>query len=110
MSCSSWSRSNLSIQQSRYLFNNSDLAQFIEELKTINPKACVAVKVPVVPGIGIIAVGIAKADADIIYLTGFDGGTGAARQHSLRYVGLPAEIGVVEAHWALSEFWFARES
>jgi glutamate synthase (NADPH/NADH) large chain len=85
------------------IYSIEDLAQFIEELKTINPKARVAVKVPVVPGIGIIAVGIAKADADIIYLTGYDGGTGAARAHSLRYVGLPAEIGIVEAHRALSE-------
>jgi glutamate synthase (NADPH/NADH) large chain len=85
------------------IYSIEDLAQFIEELKTINPKARVAVKVPVIPGIGIIAVGIAKADADIIYLTGYDGGTGAARAHSLRYVGLPAEIGVVEAHRALSE-------
>jgi glutamate synthase (NADPH) large chain len=85
------------------IYSIEDLAQFIEELKTINPKARVAVKVPVVPGIGIIAVGIAKADADIIYLTGYDGGTGAARSHSLRYVGLPAEVGVVDAHRALSE-------
>ncbi len=85
------------------IYSIEDLAQFIEELKTTNPKARVAVKVPVVPGIGIIAVGIAKADADIIYLAGYDGGTGAARQHSLRYVGLPAEVGVVEAHRALSE-------
>ena len=85
------------------IYSIEDLAQFIEELKTINPKARVAVKVPVIPGIGIIAVGIAKADADIIYLTGYDGGTGAARSHSLRYVGLPAEIGVVEAHRALGE-------
>ncbi len=85
------------------IYSIEDLAQFIEELKTTNPKARVAVKVPVVPGIGIIAVGIAKADADIIYLAGYDGGTGAARQHSLRYVGLPAEIGVVEAHRALTE-------
>ncbi|MEO5886177.1 MAG: glutamate synthase-related protein [Anaerolineales bacterium] len=85
------------------IYSIEDLAQFIEELKTINPKARVAVKVPVVPGIGIIAIGIAKADADIIYLTGYDGGTGAARQHSLRYVGLPAEIGIVDAHRALTE-------
>lgn len=85
------------------IYSIEDLAQFIEELKTINPKARVAVKIPVVPGIGIIAVGVAKADADIIYLTGFDGGTGAARQHSLRHVGLPAEIGIVEAHYALTE-------
>jgi glutamate synthase (NADPH/NADH) large chain len=85
------------------IYSIEDLAQFIEELKTINPKARVAVKVPVVPGIGIIAVGIAKADADIICLTGYDGGTGAARSHSLRYVGLPAEIGIVDAHRALTE-------
>ena len=85
------------------IYSIEDLAQFIEELKTANPKARVAVKVPIVPGIGIIAVGIAKADADIIYLSGFDGGTGAARQHSIRHVGLPAEIGVIEAHHALTE-------
>jgi glutamate synthase (NADPH/NADH) large chain len=85
------------------IYSIEDLAQFIEELKTINPKARVAVKVPVVPGIGIIAIGIAKADADIIYLTGYDGGTGAARSHSLRHVGLPAEIGIVDAHRALTE-------
>ena len=85
------------------IYSIEDLAQFIEELKTANPKARVAVKVPVVPGIGIISVGIAKAGADIINLTGYDGGTGAARQHSLRHVGLPAEIGVVEAHKFLTE-------
>jgi glutamate synthase (NADPH/NADH) large chain len=85
------------------IYSIEDLSQFIEELKTANPKARVAVKVPVVPGIGIIALGIAKADADIIYLSGFDGGTGAARKHSLRHVGLPAEIGVVETHRALTE-------
>ena len=85
------------------IYSIEDLAQFIEELKTINPKARVAVKVPVVPGIGIIAVGVAKADADIICLTGYDGGTGAARSHSLRYVGLPAEIGIVDAQRALTE-------
>ncbi|KAA3647718.1 MAG: glutamate synthase [Chloroflexi bacterium] len=84
------------------IYSIEDLAQFIEELKTANPKARVAVKVPVVPGIGIIAVGIAKAGADIINLAGYDGGTGAARMHALKYVGLPAEIGVVEAHRELS--------
>ncbi len=83
------------------IYSIEDLAQFIEELKTANPKARVAVKVPVVPGIGVIAVGIAKAGADIINLTGYDGGTGAARAHSLQHVGLPVDIGVVEAHRAL---------
>ena len=85
------------------IYSIEDLAQFIEELKTANPKARVAVKVPVVPGIGIIAVGVAKAGADIINLTGYDGGTGAARLHSIRHVGLPAEIGVAEAHRALTQ-------
>ena len=83
------------------IYSIEDLAQFIEELKTCNPKARVAVKVPVVPGIGVICVGIAKAGADIINLTGYDGGTGAARAHSIRHVGLPAEIGLVEAHRTL---------
>lgn len=85
------------------LYSIEDLAQLIEELKTANPHAKVSVKIPVVPGVGVIAVGIAKAGADIINITGFEGGTGAARMHSLRHVGLPAEIGVWMAHRALSE-------
>lgn len=75
----------------------------IHELKTANDKAKVAVKVPVVPNIGTIAVGVAKAGADIITLSGFDGGTGAARIHALSHVGLPVEIGVKAAHNALLE-------
>jgi len=59
------------------------------------------VKVPVVPDIGVIAVGIAKSGADIVTLSGYDGGTGAARQHALRRAGLPVEIGVTQAHRAL---------
>ncbi|PJF40634.1 MAG: glutamate synthase [Phototrophicales bacterium] len=85
------------------LYSIEDLAQLIDELKTANPKARVSVKLPVVPGIGIIAVGVAKAGADIITLTGYDGATGAARVHALRHVGLPAEIGVWLAHRALIE-------
>jgi glutamate synthase (NADPH/NADH) large chain len=91
----------LSPSNNHDIYSIEDLAQFIEELKTCNPRVKVAVKIPVVPGIGVIAVGVAKANADIINITGYDGGTGAARQHSLKYVGLPAEIGVVEAHRAL---------
>jgi glutamate synthase (NADPH/NADH) large chain len=83
------------------IYSIEDLAQFISELKTANPDARVAVKVPVVSGIGTIAIGIAKAGADIITLSGFDGGTGAARTHALKYVGLPCEVGVYEAHRAL---------
>ncbi|HVU09826.1 MAG TPA: glutamate synthase-related protein [Phototrophicaceae bacterium] len=85
------------------LYSIEDLAQLIDELKTANPTAKVSVKIPVVPGVGIIAVGVAKAGADIINITGYEGGTGAARAHSLRHVGLPAEIGLWQAHRALIE-------
>ncbi|WP_419096121.1 glutamate synthase-related protein [Rossellomorea pakistanensis] len=85
------------------IYSIEDLAQMIHELKTANDQAKVAVKVPVVPNIGTIAVGIAKAGADIITLSGFDGGTGAARIHALQHVGLPVEIGVKSAHNALIE-------
>ncbi|GGE78251.1 glutamate synthase-related protein [Priestia taiwanensis] len=85
------------------IYSIEDLAQMISELKTANDKAKVAVKVPVVPNIGTIAVGIAKAGADFINISGFDGGTGAARIHALSHVGLPVEIGVKAAHNALLE-------
>ena len=85
------------------IYSIEDLAQLVDELKTANPQARVAVKVPVVPGIGTIAVGIAKSGADIITLSGYDGGTGAARTHALKHVGLPADIGIVEAHRALMQ-------
>jgi glutamate synthase (NADPH/NADH) large chain len=85
------------------LYSIEDLAQLIDELKTANPHARVIVKVPVVPGIGTIAIGIAKAGADVITMSGYDGGTGAARQHALRRAGLPCEIGTVLAHHALTE-------
>lgn len=85
------------------IYSIEDLAQMVHELKTANDKAKVAVKVPVVPNIGTIAVGVAKAGADIITLSGFDGGTGAARIHALQHVGLPVEIGVKAAHNALLE-------
>jgi len=83
------------------LYSIEDLAQLIDELKTANPEAKVSVKIPVVPGVGIIAVGVAKAGANIITITGYTGGTGAARAHALRHVGLPAEIGIWLAHRAL---------
>ncbi|HBI03571.1 MAG TPA: glutamate synthase, partial [Paenibacillaceae bacterium] len=85
------------------IYSIEDLAQMITELKTANAQAKVCVKVPIVPNIGTIAVGIAKAGADYITLSGFDGGTGAARVHAIQHVGLPAEIGVKAAHTALIE-------
>ena len=84
------------------IYSIEDLAQIIEELRTANPRARISIKVPAVAGIGTIAMGIAKAGADIITISGYDGGTGAARKHAIKFVGLPAEIGVREAHRALS--------
>lgn len=85
------------------IYSIEDLAQIITELKTANPTARVSVKIPVTSGVGTIAVGIAKAGADIVNLSGFEGGTGAAREHAKRHVGLPVEIGVFHAHHALLE-------
>ncbi len=91
----------LSPSNNHDLYSIEDLAQLIEELKTVNPEARISVKCPCVPGIGVIAVGIVKAGADIINLSGYDGATGAARKHAIQNVGLPAEIGVAQAHRAL---------
>ncbi len=85
------------------LYSIEDLAELIDELKTVNPDLRVSVKVPVVPNVGTIGLGIAKAGADIITLSGFEGGTGAARQHALRHVGLPSDIGTRLVHRALME-------
>jgi len=85
------------------LYSIEDLAELIDELKTANPDVRVSVKVPVVPNIGTISVGIAKAGADMITLSGFEGGTGAARSHALRHVGLPSDIGTRAVHLALME-------
>ncbi|BDV44895.1 glutamate synthase [Geotalea uraniireducens] len=83
------------------IYSIEDLAQLVEELRTANPQARISVKVPAVAGIGTIALGVAKAGADIVTVSGYDGGTGAARKHAIKFVGLPAEIGVAEAHQAL---------
>jgi glutamate synthase (NADPH/NADH) large chain len=93
----------LSPSNNHDIYSIEDLAQVIAELKTANPHARVSVKIPAVPFIGPIATGIAKAHADIIAISGYDGGTGAARKHALRHVGMPVEIGVKEAHRALTK-------
>jgi len=85
------------------IYSIEDLAQIVEELRTANPHARISVKVPSVAGIGTISLGIAKAGADIITISGYDGGTGAARRHAVKFVGFPLEIGVREAHCALVE-------
>ncbi|WP_339060185.1 glutamate synthase-related protein [Tepidibacillus marianensis] len=85
------------------IYSIEDLAQIVSELKIANRFAKVIIKVPVVPNIGTIAVGIAKAGADVISLSGYDGGTGAARAHAIQHVGLPVEIGVKATHTSLIE-------
>jgi len=83
------------------IYSIEDLAQLIFDLKQINPKAKIAVKLVSTAGVGTIAAGVAKAYADKIIISGGDGGTGAAPIGSIRFAGNPWELGLVEAHNAL---------
>lgn len=85
------------------IYSIEDLCQIITELKIANPEARISVKIPVTSGVATIAVGVAKAGAHIVNISGFEGGTGAAREHAKKYVGLPVEIGVTQAHHGLVE-------
>ena len=78
------------------------MAQLIYDLKQINPKARVGVKLVASSGIGTIAAGVAKAKADIILISGHNGGTGATPQSSVKYVGIPWEMGLTEANQVLT--------
>lgn len=84
------------------IYSIEDLAQLIYDLKQINPNARVCVKLVARSGVGTIAAGVAKAKADIILIAGHNGGTGASPQTSIKYAGLPWEIGLAEAHQVLS--------
>ena len=77
------------------------MAQLIHDLKAVNPGKPVSVKLVAVDNIGTIAVGVAKAGADVIEIDGIDGGTGAAMVSSKEHAGLPSEMGLAEAHQAL---------
>jgi glutamate synthase (ferredoxin) len=83
------------------IYSIEDLAQLIHDLKAVNPGKPVSVKLVAVENIGTIAVGVAKAGADIIEIDGIDGGTGAAMVSSKEHAGLPSEMGLAEAHQAL---------
>jgi glutamate synthase (NADPH/NADH) large chain len=83
------------------IYSIEDLAQLIFDLKQVNSKALVSVKLVSEPGVGTIAVGVAKAYADLITISGHDGGTGASPLSSIRYAGSPWELGLSEAHQAL---------
>ncbi|MTI10475.1 glutamate synthase large subunit [Curvivirga aplysinae] len=84
------------------IYSIEDLAQLIYDLKQINPDASVCVKLVARAGIGTIAAGVAKAHADSIMISGHSGGTGASPQTSIKYAGLPWEMGLAEAHQVLS--------
>ena len=84
------------------IYSIEDLAQLIYDLKQINPKARVGVKLVASSGVGTIAAGVAKAKADIILISGHNGGTGATPQTSVKYVGIPWEMGLTEANQVLT--------
>ncbi|KZY30148.1 glutamate synthase large subunit [Oleiphilus sp. HI0068] len=83
------------------IYSIEDLAQLIFDLKQVNPKALVSVKLVSEPGVGTIAAGVAKAYADLITVSGYDGGTAASPLTSIRYAGSPWELGLSEAHQTL---------
>ncbi|WP_112321017.1 glutamate synthase large subunit [Oceanibium sediminis] len=84
------------------IYSIEDLAQLIYDLKQINPRAKVCVKLVSQSGVGTIAAGVAKAKADVILVSGHNGGTGASPQTSIKYAGLPWEMGISEAHQVLA--------
>ena len=85
------------------IYSIEDLAQLIFDLKNANKSARISVKLVSESGVGTIAAGVAKAGAQVVLISGYDGGTGAAPQSSIHNAGLPWEIGLAEAHQALIE-------
>ena len=83
------------------IYSIEDLAQLIFDLKQVNPQALISVKLVSRPGVGTIAAGVAKAYADLITISGYDGGTAASPLTSIRYAGSPWELGLSETHQTL---------
>jgi glutamate synthase (NADPH/NADH) large chain len=83
------------------IYSIEDLAELIFDLKNANPRARISVKLVSESGVGTIAAGVAKAHADNILISGYDGGTGASPQSSIRHAGLPWELGLAETHQVL---------
>ncbi|MDR0451737.1 MAG: glutamate synthase subunit alpha, partial [Treponema sp.] len=83
------------------IYSIEDLAELIFDLKNANPRARISVKLVSEDGVGTIAAGVAKAHADNILISGYDGGTGASPQSSIRHAGLPWELGISETHQVL---------
>jgi glutamate synthase (NADPH/NADH) large chain len=83
------------------IYSIEDLAQLIFDLKNVNPQATISVKLVSESGVGTIAAGVAKAKSDLITISGSEGGTGASPASSIRYAGLPSEIGLAETQQTL---------
>ncbi|MGE5716574.1 MAG: glutamate synthase large subunit, partial [Acidobacteriota bacterium] len=83
------------------IYSIEDLAQLIHDLKNANPQARISVKLVAEAGVGTIAAGVAKAHADVILISGHDGGTGASPLTSIQHAGIPWELGLAEAHQVL---------
>jgi glutamate synthase domain-containing protein 2/glutamate synthase domain-containing protein 1/glutamate synthase domain-containing protein 3 len=83
------------------IYSIEDLAQLIFDLKNVNPRARISVKLVSEAGVGTVAAGVAKAHADVILISGFDGGTGASPLTSIKHAGAPWEMGLAETHQVL---------
>ncbi|HEX8887722.1 MAG TPA: glutamate synthase large subunit [Pyrinomonadaceae bacterium] len=83
------------------IYSIEDLAQLIYDLKCSNPRARISVKLVAEVGVGTIAAGVAKAHADVVLISGYDGGTGASPQTSIKHAGVPWELGLAETHQTL---------
>ncbi len=83
------------------IYSIEDLAELIHDLKNANREARVSVKLVAEVGVGTIAAGVAKAHADVVLISGFDGGTGASPQTSIKHAGIPWELGLAETHQTL---------
>src|SRR5215472_9336853 len=83
------------------IYSIEDLAQLIYDLKNVNPKARISVKLVAEVGVGTVAAGVAKAHADVVLISGHDGGTGASPLTSIKHAGSPWELGLAETHQVL---------
>jgi glutamate synthase (ferredoxin) len=83
------------------IYSIEDLAELIHDLKNANPRARISVKLVAEVGVGTIAAGVAKAHADVVLISGHDGGTGASPLSSIKHAGIPWELGLAETHQVL---------
>ena len=83
------------------IYSIEDLAQLIYDLKNVNPQARISVKLVAEVGVGTVAAGVAKAHADVILISGYDGGTGASPLTSIKHAGIPWELGLAETQQVL---------